>query len=476
MPSIKEIEISNYRAIDKILLKPKAINIFVGSNNSGKSSLLEAIAITLSLKNNFMDFEENNLYDIISFVSEYDPKFLVRKDESRGDCILKFDNLSIKASIEYLKSGYPDDERRNYIENVLHNKINSFFSSTDLFNRKFRDNYLSLFKESKSFIEDRSGKLSTSLDAFDDSHLDEVLTSGSSPTSFRYKSPSRRSDLYQVNGSLKKIDNSIEMSDYFQITLEKYIQNLKEKIEVLLYQSEKLIFSLYENDQLKIIFIIPFFKKPFGEERIFFTRSLFEGDERLIRIDCNPINVLNLPFITSFIALNSDEIEKLHDRVVKINKIHEAIDFLKKIEYIKDIRKTDEGLQIFISGSDTPIPLSSMGEGFKSLLTLTFDRFLLEDGILLLEEPEMTLHPRFIRIFAEEILSQSSNLQFFISTHSMDLISNILEIGERTNKLDDIQIIRTIKINKTNEINTEILEGSVAKNDLDDIEIDLRGT
>ena len=169
------------------------------------------------------------------------------------------------------------------------------------------------------------------------------------------------------------------------------------------------------------------------------------------------------------------QIELLHDKVVKNNKFHEVTELLKKIEYIKDIRRTEEGLQVSISGLEIPIPLSSMGEGFKSLLVLAFERCLLEEGILLIEEIEITLHPGYIRMLVEEILSHSSNLQFFISTHSMDLISNLLEIGDRLGKLEDIQIIRTIKINNSNEINTEILNGTIAKQNVDDIAIDLRG-
>jgi len=471
MPDIDEIEISNYRAVDKFILKPKAINIFVGSNNSGKSSILESIAVNLSLNNNLMDFDENNLFDSLTIFSEYDPKFLVRKNEKQAECILKINEKTIKSTIEFQKAGYPDDERRKYIENFFHIKIENFFTSTDLLNRKFRENYVSFLKESKLAIEDSSGNIQTPLDSY--SEID--LTAATPSTSFRFKNPRLKNENFRDIISHLDFDKNFDKSDYYQNLLEKHISNLKEKIETILYESEKLIFCLYEEKQLKTIFIIPYFKRPFGDERIFFNRYLFESENRVIQIDCSNQKNTKLPFITYFTSLRSFETERLHDKIVKINKIHEVIELLKKINYIKDIRKTDEGLQVFISGLETPIPLSSMGDGFKSLLVLSFERCLLEDGILLFEEPEIALHPGFIRMFVEEILSHSSNLQFFISTHSMDVISNLLEIGERLGKLDDIQIIRTIKINNTNEINIEVLNGQVAKQDIDDIGIDLRG-
>src|SRR5271157_1768142 len=47
MKRIEEIKIQNYRGIDDLEFKPKMINIFVGKNNAGKSSVLNAIFLNL---------------------------------------------------------------------------------------------------------------------------------------------------------------------------------------------------------------------------------------------------------------------------------------------------------------------------------------------------------------------------------------------------------------------------------------------
>ncbi|MHA1682187.1 MAG: AAA family ATPase [Promethearchaeota archaeon] len=46
---IERINIQSYRGIDDLEFKPRTINIFVGKNNSGKSSVLNAILV------NFLD-------------------------------------------------------------------------------------------------------------------------------------------------------------------------------------------------------------------------------------------------------------------------------------------------------------------------------------------------------------------------------------------------------------------------------------
>ncbi len=472
MPFIDEIAISNYRAIEKFSLKPKAINIFVGSNNSGKSSILESIAISLSLNNKLSDYEGNDSNEYLGFFTEYDPKFLVRENENLAECTLKINNKKIQSTIEFRKAGYPDSEKRKYIENFIHRKMDDYFSSSDFLNRKFRDSYLSLIKESKLAMESGSSNTPNKFKSIMDS---TKFTAFTESTQFsRYKlHPLKNEDISKTNYE-DDFDKNIENSDYYQSILERYILTLKEKIENVLYESEKLIYCFYEDDQLKTIFMIPYLSVSLGDEKLFFNRVLFD-ERKIIQIDCSTQDNLVLPFNTMFAGHRMFQIELLHDKVVKNNKFNEVMELLKKIEYIKDIRRTEEGLQVSISGLEIPIPLSSMGEGFKSLLVLAFERCLLEEGILLIEEIEITLHPGYIRMLVEEILSHSSNLQFFISTHSMDLISNLLEIGDRLGKLEDIQIIRTIKINNTNEINTEILNGTIAKQNVDDIAIDLRG-
>lgn len=45
MPLVREVSIQNYKSIPKLTLELGRINVLIGANGSGKSNLLEAIAI-----------------------------------------------------------------------------------------------------------------------------------------------------------------------------------------------------------------------------------------------------------------------------------------------------------------------------------------------------------------------------------------------------------------------------------------------
>ena len=116
-----------------------------------------------------------------------------------------------------------------------------------------------------------------------------------------------------------------------------------------------------------------------------------------------------------------------------------------------------------------------MGEGFNSLLKLTFMNSLLEKGTIILEEPESSLHPGFLFILCEAILNNSKDTQFFISTHSIDFIKTLLKVAEWNNKLDDIQVVRMhLQLDTPNQ-DIEALSGKIAKEEIEEIGRDLRG-
>lgn len=84
---INKIEISGFKGISKLIISPKKINVLVGKNNTGKTSVLEAINYTL--KSN--EFE--------NFPSPYEPPILYREisklinvKKNEADISLKINN------------------------------------------------------------------------------------------------------------------------------------------------------------------------------------------------------------------------------------------------------------------------------------------------------------------------------------------------------------------------------------------------
>jgi len=157
------------------------------------------------------------------------------------------------------------------------------------------------------------------------------------------------------------------------------------------------------------------------------------------------------------------------------SSVLEAIALKEKIAYFDDIQKTDKGLQVFLKNQDASLPVSSMGDGFRSLLSLTFMNSLAGEGVIILEEPEVSLHPGFMYILCEAILKNSKESQFFISTHSMDFVRALLNVLKWEGQTDDIHIIRMFTGLATQSPDIEVLSGDDALNDIEEIGRDLRG-
>jgi len=78
---VNEIEISGFKGITYLIIHPKKINIFVGKNNTGKTSILEAISSTL----------ESNIYDMQTKYSSHLSSLInINKKESK--VIVKLEN------------------------------------------------------------------------------------------------------------------------------------------------------------------------------------------------------------------------------------------------------------------------------------------------------------------------------------------------------------------------------------------------
>jgi ABC-type lipoprotein export system ATPase subunit len=123
--------------------------------------------------------------------------------------------------------------------------------------------------------------------------------------------------------------------------------------------------------------------------------------------------------------------EKLLEKNRNIDKIYQNRDLFKdKInELFQDTDKhitLDENNSIVFQLDDksylTPYQLSS---GEKQILIIMLNIMLLENKptILLMDEPEISLHVEWQRVFIEMLLALNPNLQIIIATHSPAIVS-----------------------------------------------------
>ena len=120
-------------------------------------------------------------------------------------------------------------------------------------------------------------------------------------------------------------------------------------------------------------------------------------------------------------------------------------DFIKENNLVKDLKRLSNNDVVYQKGDKlTTIPISSHGDGFIALLNTVRYLLMAKDGILLIEEPENHLHPRYIDVFISNIFSycQKLNVQVFMSTHSLDLIRTALNFPETDTEKDLLLVSR----------------------------------
>ena len=140
----------------------------------------------------------------------------------------------------------------------------------------------------------------------------------------------------------------------------------------------------------------------------------------------------------------SEKIENLNtplNRIIKLGKV-KNIPLTKIIEKFKNI--SDVKVQLDFIDNYNPfkhasfviekdknlqIPLSSLGSGYEMIFSLIYSYYMSvqeeKNMIVLIDEPELHLHPRIQKEFVDFLLEISKNAQVIITTHSPLLVRQL---------------------------------------------------
>jgi predicted ATP-binding protein involved in virulence len=151
--------------------------------------------------------------------------------------------------------------------------------------------------------------------------------------------------------------------------------------------------------------------------------------------------------------INRSQVDKLAKLVEIIddynNKTNKAFKPINKFidiinSFIKDTGKKiyiDQVGHLFIkrpNGRDVSIDALSSGERQIVILfaNVMFNRFTSEsrENILIIDEPELSLHIKWQEIFIETLLTSSEKTQFILATHSPDIVGDYKNKGVKINK------------------------------------------
>nr|WP_162990898.1 ATP-binding protein [Maliibacterium massiliense] len=97
-----------------------------------------------------------------------------------------------------------------------------------------------------------------------------------------------------------------------------------------------------------------------------------------------------------------------------------------------DIQNREGGIHL-VGKSGRAQPLAGAGDGVKKLLGIALAALTRDDALLLIDELEVAMHPRMIDKLVPFLAQrcEQSQLQLFISTHSLDVIDAVCDLPER---------------------------------------------
>ncbi len=147
--------------------------------------------------------------------------------------------------------------------------------------------------------------------------------------------------------------------------------------------------------------------------------------------------------IYSFYRYDNYFNESLHDKIVLRKKSEDVVgDILSEEKYKKIIERMNEArIGELVSGKgqdfeykevglNNPIKVENLSSGTKIMVLIKqiiLNGYLEDNGIMILDEPEIHLHPEWQRMLAEiiAIMQVEFNMNFLISTHSSDFVAFI---------------------------------------------------
>ncbi|HOJ86542.1 MAG TPA: AAA family ATPase [Elusimicrobiales bacterium] len=383
---IRKLKIKNFRGISELSFDAKFINILVGKNNVGKSSVLEAIDLLFNTHKIDRYDRYNNRYD-----DNIDYIVKCRRDVAHVEAIY-FNN---KKNILQLKK-ISEEEK-----NILYEKIKGDIISN------LTEKYS--IKQDKLFGE--------------------------------------REEKYYKNRIIKIKKNNKEVlfiPSFMYFSLADYLVPEKE------IKHGKLVRVQVYDDFLKI-----------------YNKTHYQMLKTLKRNSRN----IRVILIRDLLRLRENNTSK---------KVFVKIENFLRENNILDVKRF--GFDSILYGNGIEVPFNVLGDGLKSFTKMLYIYFddKTKKNVILMDEPDSHMHPGYLKEFIKLIIKWSmlERVQFFIATHSSDLIDLLLsqEFDEKSKKYleKELNVIRLFKTkNDIDLISTYTYSDAVES--INDLFLDLRG-
>lgn len=396
---VEELVLKNFKGINDLRIRDfSRINIFVGRNETGKSSILEGIALGLSVQDDFKDHLQKDILKNYIVQKYRSVKNLISIGQKKA--IIDIDGSKILLEISHEENGLM---RNGYMQREIISGINEIAKEYSI-HQMVRNSRTHFEKDERNHIDEQI------LENLNQNFVENILNM----------------ETVVISGSL---DNKLKNVKFFSFEP----------------------FRNFFRDQKRIT--------DYMEE----TDPDFDS-----MIDIYTDKKVSTPFIF-YTSERRTNFKELYDTAVQKKMIKKILNEIKKeIKYFQDLRQSNGKFKILSKDSKTAIPLEVRGDGLKSSIYMMFMENIIKKGVIILEEPENYLHPGLMSSWCKNVLKSSGSNQYFISTHSSELIEYILDNEDIR---DDIKIFKLFK----DPFDYEAMDGNEAYERMFEMKEDLRG-
>ncbi|WP_273837820.1 AAA family ATPase [Providencia rettgeri] len=414
---LEEIKINNFRVFNEVNLNnfDQNLNIFIGNNGAGKTSLLDAIALSLS----WLSISINKNGGTSDSIDEVDINNYSTTPISSVISEIKL-NKNISATLELYQSKDGHFKTKNKLNEIK--LVGGFYKIANDFNNKFNMPLLAYYNVMRSY----------DVNPKDLKGLDDLSENTSSDKFDAYqKSLTGKTDFRTFIKWYKRADD---------ILIRNQINNQNKTLSAL----------------------------GLSEETYDLLKKLSLTDNK-IKVSLDEINSI-LPKES-----DSNTIESLELNLKRNKKIIDSVISKFMDGYSNITIQIEPMIDLIITKNNRKISVMRLSQGEKTLLALVLDItrrliFLnpsLENplegqGIILIDEFDLHLHPQWQKSITKNLVETFPNCQFFLTTHSAIVLGEtkrqhvyILE----TNEQNEINIVRPNQSYglTTNEILNEIM-------------------
>jgi putative ATP-dependent endonuclease of OLD family len=435
---IKSLHVQNFRSLHNISLTNLGrLNVLIGKNNAGKSTLMRAIALGLSSINTSFS---GSLSSSISIDEEFADKdstrtivFIVGIGLSEPECTsilegLEFEDLSPAA----LFAHNLQQSRELHFTIRCWKRVNQIFSClieisvTNTLNESEASKTFKVFELSEELIEriagisDSIGITVRDIKMFDYVSANRAMLSNNDFNNFFSRADNALG--VESGNKLRNLYNADKVvPNFINTSLTKRNEASKSQAQLLAEKEQTLSTAAARDVTLAVL------KKCI--EVVAASKKLIFGERK------QPIDDKDAKQLVSLKTGRQDK-----ERWKQVKTVTKALLGVDLEAYGGDGRPAELEIGEFLP--------DATGAGIKESLRIIFDLENQKPNITFIEEPEVHLHPALARAMSNYLRQKSNDVQIFITSHSTEFVDassfqNVYLVSRNSNKETSIQALDT---------------------------------